>query len=62
VTQPEHDHLLDGVLHDGCAMCVEIRRRIALAHIEQANERRLDYFAEIARRRGRPAPSEDDLP
>jgi len=64
MTQPEHDHLLDGVLHDkaGCPMCVEIRRRMVRASIEQANERRLDYFAEIARRRGRPAPSEDDLP
>lgn len=64
MTRPEHDHLLDGRLHDkgGCPMCIEIRSRITKATIEQTNERMLDRYAEIARRRGRPAPTEDELP
>lgn len=64
MTRPEHDHLLDGRLHDkgGCPMCVEIRDRMTKASIEQTNERTLDRYAEIARRRRRPAPELDDLP
>jgi len=59
---PEHSHLLDGVLHDGCPMCDEIRRRLRQRAVEAAAERRLDHLAEIARRRYRPAPRPEDVP
>jgi hypothetical protein len=52
VKLPEHDHLLDGHLHDGegCAMCVEIRSRIERGKIDAASARALADYGEIARR------------
>lgn len=29
-----HEHPIDGKLHDDCAMCAEIRRRIPIARAE----------------------------
>jgi hydrogenase maturation factor len=48
----EHDHLLDGVLHDGagCPMCVEIRRRIERGKADAAAARALSAYGDIARR------------